>query len=57
MGCRVSPAPNWAAYQFNGAHQRHCPMCDASPNQWCIDSRGRLRRVPCVTRTTERPHQ
>lgn len=39
------------AYEETGALRRECPMCDAGPGQWCIDPRGRLRRVPCVLRT------
>lgn len=42
------------AYEETGALRRPCPTCDAAPFQWCVDSRGRLRRVPCVTRTVER---
>lgn len=41
------------AYEATGALRRPCPMCDAGPFQWCIDPRGRLRRVPCVLRTRE----
>lgn len=47
--------PVRAAYEQTGALRRPCPQCDASPFQWCIDPRGRLRRVPCVLRTRE-PH-
>lgn len=43
--------PIRAAYAETGALRRECPMCDAGPGQWCIDPRGRLRRVPCVLRT------
>ncbi|AHC27824.1 MULTISPECIES: hypothetical protein [Mycobacteriaceae] len=43
--------PIHAAYEQNGALDRGCPQCDAGPRQWCIDSRGRIRRVPCVLRT------
>ena len=42
--------PIRAAYEQTGALRRHCPMCDASPGQWCVDPRGRIRRVPCVRR-------
>lgn len=38
------------AYEVGGAIRRHCPLCDASPGQWCVDPRGRIRRVPCVRR-------
>ncbi|MEH3131622.1 MAG: hypothetical protein PGN27_16870 [Mycolicibacterium neoaurum] len=42
--------PIRAAYDQNGALDRDCPQCDAGPQQWCVDPRGRLRRVPCVLR-------
>ena len=47
----MSHVPIRAAYEANGALDRDCPMCQASPGQWCADPRGRLRRVPCVSRT------
>lgn len=47
----MSRGPIRAAYEQTGAIRRVCPMCDAGPGQWCIDQRGRLRRVPCVLRT------
>lgn len=49
--------PIRAAYEETGALRRECPMCDAGPGQWCVDQRGRLRRVPCVLRTrgTQQP--
>jgi hypothetical protein len=47
----VTRRPIRAAYEANGALRRDCPQCDAGPGQWCIDPRGRLRRVPCVLRT------
>ncbi|SDC25701.1 hypothetical protein SAMN04488581_0397 [Mycolicibacterium neoaurum] len=43
--------PIRVAYEQNGALDRDCPQCDAGPQQWCVDPRGRLRRVPCVLRT------
>lgn len=47
----VTRQPIRAAYEAGGAIRRHCELCDAGPDQWCIDPRGRIRRVPCVTRT------
>lgn len=47
----MTRTPIRAAYEQNGALDRDCPQCDAGPQQWCVDPRGRLRRVPCVLRT------
>jgi hypothetical protein len=57
----MSREPIRAAYEANAALGRDCPMCDAGPGQWCVDGRGRLRRVPCVGRgvastATDRVH-
>lgn len=46
----ATPIP--AAYEESGSLHRVCPMCAAPAGEWCTDSRGRVRRVPCVLRPT-----
>lgn len=53
MSSHAGAQPIRVAYLQGGALGRPCPMCDAGPGQWCINPRGRLRRVPCVLRATE----
>ncbi len=42
----------WQAYADTGALEVSCPNCDAAPDQWCTRPDGRVRRVPCIDRTT-----
>jgi hypothetical protein len=46
----MSSIPIRAAYEHHGAARRPCPQCGAGPNRWCVNTTGRLRRVPCVLR-------
>lgn len=42
----MSSIPIRAAYEHHGAVRRPCPQCGAGPNRWCVNTAGRLRRVP-----------
>ncbi len=44
--------PIWQAYADTGALDIRCPHCGAESKQWCTRDDGRVRRVPCVARST-----
>lgn len=41
----------WQAYRDCGALEVTCPHCAATPGQWCTRADGRVRRIPCASRT------
>jgi hypothetical protein len=51
-GRPVNGRPIWQAYSDTGALDVVCPQCGAEPKQWCTRDNGRVRRVPCVARST-----
>lgn len=42
----------WAAYNDTGSLNVDCPNCGAEPKQWCTKPDGRVRRIPCIERST-----
>lgn len=44
----------WASYEVNGAIERECPNCKASPGDACITVTDKPQKSPCISRLSGR---